>query len=215
MQIFLDTANINDIVTGVSYGCVSGVTTNPTIISRENKPFHQCIRNIAAVDPELIILAEAVEAKTQDMVKEARELSGLSGNIVVKIPMTEQGLAAVRQLSAESIPTAVTLVFSLNQAIAASCAGADYVAPFVGRLDDINGNGIDVVRSIKETYVLHCIKTRVIAASLRTPQTVSELFKVGCDIVTVPISILGKMLRHPLTDAGLKKFEEDWGKCRK
>ena len=212
MQIFLDTANVEEIKEGVATGIVSGVTTNPTIISRENKPFDKCISDILAIDANLTILAEVIATDTDGMIKEARELSAIANNIVVKIPMIKQGLAAVKILRQEGIKTTVTLVFSLNQAIAASCAGADYVAAFVGRLDDINTDGIGLVGAIKGTFETNSVKTGIIAASIRTPQTVAELFSQGCDIVTMPAKIFDAMFRHPLTDSGLKQFIEDWQK---
>lgn len=213
MKIYLDTANIEEIKRGAATGCVSGVTTNPSIISREGKSLKQCITDIAAIDQSLTILIEAVSDNRSEMVVEARELvKQLAQNVVIKLPMTTEGLATVKILSQEGIRTTVTLVFSLNQAIAASAAGADFVAPFVGRLDDINANGLGLVESIKKTFKEHDVKTQVIAASLRTPQSVSELFAAGCDIVTMPGNILESMLKHPLTEAGLKKFAEDWKK---
>ena len=212
MRIFLDTANVEQIEWALAAGCLSGVTTNPTIIAREQKSLSQCISDIVAIDPSLTLLIEAVSAQAQDLAAEARELTRLAPNAVIKLPMTYEGLAAIRILSPDGIRTAVTLVFSLNQAVAASCAGADYVAPFVGRLDDINADGVEVVRSIKEAFHAHGVSTQVIAASVRTPQRVGELFAAGADVVTMPASILRVMLKHPLTDAGLARFAEDWSK---
>ncbi len=210
MQLFLDTANVAEIRQGVAAGIVRGVTTNPSIIAREKKPFEVCLREILAIDPTLTVLAEVLAEDTQGMITEARNLARLSDRIVVKIPMTGPGLAAVRVLAQEKIRTTVTLVFSANQAIAASCAGADYVAPFVGRLDDIGADGIGLVRQIKDIFVRQNVRTQTIAASIRTPQSVTDLFAAGCDIVTMPGKILLAMLEHPLTAAGLKKFREDW-----
>ena len=212
MQLFLDTANVEEIKKAVATGIVSGVTTNPSIISRENKPFDKCITDILAVDPNLTVLVEVIATNIEGMIEEAREFSKTYDNIVVKIPMTAEGMAAVKVLSQEKIQTAATLVFSLNQAIAASCAGADYVALFVGRMDDINTDGIEVVRSVKKTFEIQNAETKIIAASLRTPQKVAELFSAGCDIVTMPGKIFQAMFNHPLTEAGLKKFMEDWQK---
>ena len=212
MQIFLDTANTVEIEKGVASGCVHGVTTNPTIISREKKPLRECIADITAIDPDLTVLIEAVSADAPALVAEAAGLAALARNAVIKLPMTPNGLAAARVLSKEGIRTTVTLVFSLNQAIAASCAGANFVAPFVGRLDDINVDGIGLVRSIKQTFCAQQVDTKIIAASIRTPQSVGDLFAVGCDVVTMPYAVMEKMLLHPLTEAGLKKFDEDWKK---
>ncbi len=212
MKIFLDTANIEEIRNGVATGTVSGVTTNPSIISKENKTFRKCIDDIMAVDTELTVLAEVIAEDKDGMIEEALNLSRISDNIVVKIPITVEGLAAIKVLSRKRIQTTATLIFSLNQAIAASCAGADYVAPFVGRLDDINADGLGLIKLIKKTFAIQNMKTRIIAASLRSPQAVAELFSEGCDIVTMPGKILYAMLKHPLTNAGLKKFNEDWQK---
>jgi len=212
MRIFLDTANIEEIKRCIGTGSISGVTTNPSIISREKKPLKRCVDDIKNINSDLTILVEAISNDSAGMAGEAREFAKMGTDIVVKLPMTPEGLKATRILSKEGISTAVTLVFSLNQAIAASCAGANYVAPFVGRLDDINMDGLFLVSSIKDTFTIQGAKTKVIAASIRTPQSVSMLFKVGCDIVTMPGSVFEAMLVHPLTDAGLKKFEEDWRK---
>ncbi len=212
MKIFLDTANAEEISGGVATGTVKGVTTNPTIISRENKPFDTCVTDILAIDSDLMILVEVIAADTAGMIEEARKLNKAGPNMVIKIPMTAQGLAAVKVLSQEGIKTTVTLVFSVNQAIAAACAGADYVAPFVGRLDDIDADGVGLVGDIKDVFDVQGIETQVLAASIRTPQSVTELFAAGCDIVTMPGKILHAMLNHPLTDSGLKKFMEDWQK---
>jgi transaldolase len=210
MQIFLDTAHVADIAQGAATGCITGVTTNPTIVSREGKPLRQCIRDIAAVDPGLTILVEAVSAAPDDLVAEAHRLVELAPSVVIKLPMGIAGLAAARRLSREGIRTTITLVFSLAQAVACSCAGADYVAPFVGRLDDINARGIDLVRSIRETFRIQGAATRIIAASVRSVQSVTELFQAGCDVVTMPYAVFQKMLEHPLTEAGLRQFEKDW-----
>lgn len=229
MNIFLDTANIDEIKRCIVTGSISGITTNPSIISRENKPLINCIEDIKHLKNSLTVLVEVVSKDTAGMVDEARifakmgvetksescfgQKTGL--RIVVKLPMTPEGLEATSILSKEGISIAVTLVFSLNQAIAASCAGADFVAPFVGRLDDINADGVSLVGSIKHTFDLQKVKTKIIAASIRTPQSVSMLFKEGCDIVTMTGSVFEAMIKHPLTDAGLKKFEEDWKKVPK
>lgn len=210
MDIYLDTANVDEIRAGLATGVVRGVTTNPSLIAREKKPFAACLAELLNLDPELTVLAEVVADDSDGMVREARQWSALSTNLVIKIPMTPAGLAAVKVLAQEGIRTTVTLVFSLNQAIAASCAGANFVAPFVGRLDDIDAGGVDLIRSLRHTFDLHKADTRILAASVRSPQSVAELFAAGCDIVTMPGKILHAMLGHPLTDLGLKKFMEDW-----
>ncbi len=210
MEIYLDTAHVADIQSGVSTGCIRGVTTNPTIISREGRPLRQCITEIAAIDPELAILVEAVSSSRDALVEEAHRLAGLAPRIVVKLPMAPHGLAAARVLSKSGIRTTVTLVFSLTQAIAASCAGAELIAPFVGRLDDANMSGLELVRSIKGTFRAQGVDTKIIAASVRSCQAVAELFAAGCDVVTMPYAIFKRMLEHPLTEAGLIQFEKDW-----
>ncbi len=212
MNVFLDTANAEEIAKGVATGCVRGVTTNPTIISRENKSLEECIADIVAIDPELTVLIEAVSPGRDALVAEAMELAKLAENAVIKLPMNIDGLAAANVLSSENVRTTITLVFSLNQAIVASCAGANFVAPFVGRLDDINADGLALVRSMKQVFRDHAVETKIIAASLRTPQSVAELFAAGADVVTMPGTILEKMLHHPLTEAGLRKFDDDWKK---
>jgi transaldolase len=166
--------------------------------------------DIAAIDPGLTILVEAVSEGRDELIAEARELAESTNNIVIKLPMTSTGLAACKVLSSEGIRVTMTLVFSLNQAVLASNAGASFVAPFVGRLDDINADGLGLVRSIRNTFAVHRVDTGIIAASLRTPQAVAELFAAGCDIVTMPYTVLEQMVGHPLTDAGLKRFAEDW-----
>lgn len=212
MKIFLDTANIEEIMRCIRTGSISGVTTNPSIISKENKSLFKCIDDIKKIDRDLTVLVEVVSADYTGMLEEAREFVRFGTDIIIKLPMTTDGLIATRILSKEGISVAVTLIFSLNQAIAASCAGADYVAPFVGRLDDINADGLSLVSAIKKTFSMQGSDTKIIAASIRTPQSVSALFLEGCDIVTMPGNIFETMLKHPLTDAGLKKFEEDWKK---
>lgn len=210
MRIFLDTANAEQIRRGVATGCVSGATTNPTIIAREGKPFERCMADIVAVDPNLTILVEAIGPGIESLVAEARTLAKLARGIVVKLPMTAEGLAAVRLLSDTGIRTTVTLVFSLTQAIAAACAGATFVAPFVGRLDDIGADGVELVRSIRQTYSIQKVTTGIIAASIRASRAVGELFAAGADVVTMPYGVFESMLAHPLTEAGLRKFAEDW-----
>jgi len=205
MKIYLDTANTEEIKKGMAFGCISGITTNPSIISHENKSLTQCIYDIVAIDPNLTILVEAV---SEDLIQEAKDLTSLAQNIVVKLPMTSNGLAACKILSSEGIRVTLTLVFSLNQAILASIVGAEFVAPFVGRLDDINSNGLELVKSIKNTFTTQNVDTKIIAASIRTPQPIADLFACGCDIVTMPYKMLELMPKHPLTDTGLNIFAE-------
>jgi transaldolase len=210
MRIFLDTANVEQIRRGVATGCVSGVTTNPTIIAREGKPFEHCIGEIAAIDARLTILAEAMGPDANHLISEARSIAALAPDIVVKLPMTPDGLAAARYLESAGIRTAVTLIFSPTQAIAASCAGAAFIAPFVGRLDDTGTDGVELVRAIHDTFAAQGVTTRIVAASIRTPKAVGDLFAAGANVVTMPFGVFESMLVHPLTEAGLAKFTEDW-----
>ncbi|MEI6386729.1 MAG: transaldolase family protein [Spirochaetota bacterium] len=212
MKIYLDSANLEDVSRALESGMIDGVTTNPSIIAREGRPFKACIEDILRMGPRLTVLAEVVSGNAAGMEAEARDLASLGAAIVIKLPCTAEGISAARRLSGSGIRTTVTLVFSLNQAIAAACAGADFVAPFVGRLDDIDSDGIGLVRSIKETLVAHSMKTQVIAASVRSPFSVSRLFIAGADIVTLPFKLLGQMIQHPLTDQGMAAFERDWAK---
>jgi transaldolase len=209
MKIFIDTANLEHIREVNSWGILDGVTTNPTLIAKEGRGFEDIIRDICSiVDGD--ISAEAVSMDADGMVKEARELSKMHKNVVVKIPMTAEGLKAVKVLSGESIRTNVTLVFSSNQALLAAKAGATYVSPFVGRLDDINHTGMDLVRDIVEIFDVHGFHTQVIAASIRHPLHVTEAALAGAHVATIPYDILKKMIRHNLTDAGIERFLKDW-----
>ncbi|MGB2582327.1 MAG: fructose-6-phosphate aldolase [Thermoplasmata archaeon] len=209
MKIFIDTANLEHIREVNSWGILDGVTTNPTLVAKEGRGFEDIIRDICSiVDGD--ISAEAVSMDADGMVKEARELSKMHKNVVVKIPMTAEGLKAVKVLSGENIRTNVTLVFSSNQALLAAKAGATYVSPFVGRLDDINHTGMDLVRDIVEIFDVHGFHTQVIAASIRHPLHVTEAALAGAHVATIPYDILKKMVRHNLTDAGIERFLKDW-----
>jgi len=209
MELFLDTANVDEIRDAYALGVISGVTTNPSLIAREGRDFVQVVREIASlVDGP--ISAEAVSTEAPAMIAEARELAAIHPNIVVKIPMTGEGMKAVKKLSAEGIKTNVTLVFSANQALLAALAGASYVSPFVGRLDDIGQNGMELVEDIMEIYTNYDFDTRVIAASIRHPLHVTMAARAGADIATVPYKVLMQMLKHPLTDLGIEKFLADW-----
>ena len=214
MKIFIDTANLEHIREVNSWGILDGVTTNPTLVSKEGKGFEGIIKEICSiVDGD--ISAEAVSMDAEGMVKEARELSKIHKNVVVKIPMTAEGLKAVKTLSGEGIRTNVTLVFSPNQALLAAKAGATYVSPFVGRLDDINHTGMDLVRDIVDIFDTHGFDTQVIAASIRHPLHVTEAALAGAHVATIPYDVLKKMLKHNLTDAGIERFLKDWEKVPK
>jgi transaldolase len=214
MRIFIDTANMEHIREVSSWGILDGVTTNPTLVAKEGRGFEGIIKEICSiVDGD--ISAEAISMDADGMVEEARELSKMHKNIVVKIPMTVEGLKAVKVLSGEGIRTNVTLVFSPNQALLAAKAGATYVSPFIGRLDDINHTGMDLVRDIVEIFHVHGYPTQVIAASIRHPLHVTEAALAGAHVATIPYDVLKKMIRHNLTDAGIEQFLKDWEKVPK
>ena len=214
MKIFIDTANLEQIKEINSWGILDGVTTNPTLVAKEGCDFESRVKDICAV-VDGPISAEAVSMNAEGMIKEARELSKLHRNIIVKIHMTDEGLKAVKVLSKEGVKTNVTLVFSPNQALLAAKAGATYVSPFVGRLDDISHDGMDLVRDIVKIYSNYGYKTQVIVASIRHPVHVTEAALAGAHVATVPYDVLKKMLKHNLTDEGIQKFLKDWEKVPK
>ena len=214
MRIFIDTANVDQIREANSWGILDGVTTNPTLVAKEGRDFRQVIQEICAI-VDGPISAEAISLDAEGMVKEARDLSKIHRNIVVKIPMTPEGLKAVKVLSKEGVKTNVTLVFSPNQALLAAKAGATYVSPFIGRLDDISHTGMDLVRDIVKIFSNYGYKTEVIAASIRHPVHVTEAALAGAHVATVPYDILKKMMKHNLTDEGIQKFLKDWEKVPK
>jgi transaldolase len=214
MRIFIDTANLEQIKEVNSWGVLDGVTTNPTLVAKEGCDFRKRIEDICNV-VDGPISAEAVSLDADGMVKEARDLSKMHRNVIVKIPMTDEGLKAVKVLSREGIRTNVTLVFSANQALLAAKAGATYVSPFVGRLDDISHTGMDLVKDIVAIYRNYGFKTQVIAASMRHPVHVTEAALAGAHVATVPYDVLKKMLKHNLTDEGIRKFLADWEKVPK
>lgn len=214
MKIFIDTANLEQIKEVNSWGVLDGVTTNPTLVAKEGCDFKKRIEDICSV-VDGPISAEAVSLDAEGMIKEARELSKMHKNVIVKIPMTDEGLKAVKALSKEGIRTNVTLVFSANQALLAAKAGATYVSPFVGRLDDISHTGMDLVKDIVTILKNYNFKTQVIAASIRHPVHVTEAALAGAHVATVPYDVLKKMLRHNLTDEGIRKFLADWEKVPK
>lgn len=213
MKLFLDTANVDQIREINGWGVLSGVTTNPSLVSKEGRGMRDCLAEIASIVSGPIS-AEAVSMDTEGMVREARELAAIADNINVKIPMTPQGLAAVSVLSKEGIKTNVTLVFSANQALLAAAAGATFVSPFVGRLDDIGNRGMTVVEEIVDIFDTYSIPTQVIAASLRHPMHVTEAAKAGAHIATIPYEVMVKMSQHTLTDIGIRRFLEDYEKIK-
>jgi len=211
MKIFIDTANIEEIRKANDWGVIDGVTTNPSLVAKEKKSFDEIIREIVAIINGPVSL-EVISTDSRNIVEEATALSKLSNNVVVKIPMTPEGLKAVKILKRMGIPTNVTLVFSANQALLAAKAGATYVSPFIGRLDDLGHDGMQVVRDMVTIFRVHGITTEIIVASIRHPLHVTEAAKTGAGVATVPFSVIEKMFTHPLTDAGLEKFLNDWKK---
>ena len=209
MKLFIDTANVEEIKAAAELGVVCGVTTNPSLIAKEGRVFEEVIAEITAlVDGP--ISAEVVALDAEGMVKEALELVKIHENIVIKIPMIPEGLKAVKVLAAKGIKTNVTLIFSAAQALLAARAGATYVSPFVGRLDDISSNGINLIGEIADIFAIHDIPTEIISASIRGPQDVTDSAKAGAHIATIPYKVIMQMFKHPLTDAGIEKFMADW-----
>ena len=209
MKFFLDTANIDEIRRCVKLGVIAGITTNPTLIAKEGKEFFPTIKEICALCPGPVS-AEAISLDLEGMLREARELAALAPNVVVKVPMTEDGLQAVATLAKEGIKTNVTLIFTANQALLAARAGASFVSPFVGRLDDISTPGMQVVRDIADIFAIHNLSTEIIAASIRHPQHVHEAALAGVHIATVPANVVSQMIKHPLTTSGIERFLADW-----
>jgi transaldolase len=214
MKLFIDTANVKEIREASLMGMVDGVTTNPTLIAKEGRDFEEIIREICKI-VDGPISAEVISLETDGMLKEARHLSEIHEDIVVKIPMTVDGLKAVKQLSAEGIRTNVTLVFSPVQALMAAKAGATYVSPFVGRLDDLSQSGFTLVEQIVEIFGNYGIDTEVIVASVRSPLHVLDAALMGADIATIPFNVLSKLASHPMTDRGIESFLNDWQKRKK
>lgn len=214
MKIFIDTANLEEIKKANELGILDGVTTNPTLLSRERKDPIKQLREICGV-VKGPVTAEVLSPDAERMVKEAKKYAKLAPNIVIKVPMGEAGLKAVRVLSKEGIKTNMTLVFSVNQGILAAKAGATYVSPFIGRLDDVGHEGMQVVRELVQIFKTYSFKSQVIVASIRHPLHVIEAAKVGAPVATIPFEVIEKMFRHPLTDIGIKRFQDDWEKLLK
>lgn len=211
MKFFIDTANIEDIKKANDMGVICGVTTNPSLIAKEGKNFNDVIKEITSiVDGPISGEVKATTIKAEDMIIEAREIAKIHKNMVVKIPMTVEGLKAVKILSKEGIKTNVTLIFSANQALLAARAGATYVSPFLGRLDDISTDGLELIRTIADIFATHDIDTEIISASVRHPIHVTECALAGADIATVPYSVIEQMTKHPLTEQGIEKFKKDY-----
>jgi transaldolase len=213
MRFFLDTANLEEIKEIHGLGVIDGVTTNPSLVAKEGVDFHQRIKEIAEV-VKGPISAEVIALDHDGMVKEARELASLAPNVVVKVPMTKEGLKTVKTLTAEGIKTNVTLVFSANQAILAANAGATYVSPFIGRLDDIGHDGMELIKEIVKVFDYYMIDTEIIAASVRHPLHCLKAMEAGAHIATVPAKVIEQMINHPMTDKGIAAFLADWEKAQ-
>ena len=211
MKFFIDTANVEDIRKANDMGVICGVTTNPSLIAKEGRDFNEVIKEITTiVDGPISGEVKATTVDAEGMIAEGREIAKIHPNMVVKIPMTVEGLKATKVLSSEGIPVNVTLIFSANQAILAANAGAAYVSPFLGRLDDINTPGIDLIRNISEIFDIYGYDTEIIAASVRNPIHVTDCALAGADIATVPYKVIEPMTKHPLTDQGIEKFQADY-----
>lgn len=213
MKFFIDTANVNEIKEANELGVLAGVTTNPSLVAKEGVDFHERIREICNV-VEGPVSAEVISLEADKMIEEGKELAKIAPNVVVKVPMTTEGLKAVKAFSDLGIRTNVTLVFSAVQALLAARAGATYVSPFLGRLDDIGHNGMDLIRQIAEIFAIHDIETEIIAASVRHSVHVTDAALNGAHIATIPANVIASLVKHPLTDQGIEKFLADWEKTQ-
>ncbi|MBZ4665109.1 fructose-6-phosphate aldolase [Mahella sp.] len=209
MKLFIDTANVDEIKEANDWGVICGVTTNPSLVAKEGRDFMQVLKEICGI-VDGPISAEVISTQHEGMVEEAKKLAAVHPNVIIKIPMLPEGLKAVKILSQQGIKTNVTLIFSAAQALLAARAGATYVSPFVGRLDDVANEGMQVVKDIADIFLLHDIPTQIIAASIRHPMHVIEAAKAGSHIATVPYKVLQQMFSHPLTDIGIERFLKDW-----
>jgi len=214
MKFFLDTANLDEIREVSSWGILDGVTTNPSLCAKESMKFEDLIKEIAKIVPGPVSV-ECVSAKSPDIISEARQLTKLAKNIAIKIPITTEGLKAIYALGEEGIMINTTLIFSPSQALLAAKAGAKFVSPFIGRLDDISEEGMGLIEQIATIFDNYRITTEIIVASIRHPRHVVEAALIGADICTIPFSVMDKLVKHPLTDIGIDKFLKDWGKVKK
>ena len=214
MKLFIDTANVAEIREAASWGIIDGVTTNPSLIAKEGRDFKQVVKEICAI-VDGPVSAEVVSVDAEGMLQEAEPLIAIHKNIVIKIPMTLEGLKATKSLSQRGVRTHVTLIFSANQALLAAKAGATFISPFVGRLDDASEYGTDLVADIMDIYRTYEFKTQVLAASIRNPLHVLDCARAGAHICTCPLGVLKQLAQHPLTDLGIKKFLDDWAKVKK
>jgi len=209
MKIFIDTANVEEIRQANDMGVICGVTTNPSLIAKEGRDFNEVIKEITSI-VDGPISGEVISLVAKEMIEEGRVIAKIHKNMVVKIPMTEDGLKAVKVLSSEGIKTNVTLIFTPSQALLAARAGATFVSPFLGRLDDINANAIELIEKIVDIFNIHGIDTEIIAASVRNPMHATEAAVAGAHIATIPFGVIKQMTKHPLTDSGIEKFMSDW-----
>lgn len=209
MKLFIDTANVEEIKEANDMGIICGVTTNPSLIAKEGRDFNEVIQEITSI-VDGPISGEVIALDAEGMIKEGREIAKIHKNMVVKIPITEEGLKAVKVLSKEGIKTNVTLIFSAGQALLAAKAGATFVSPFLGRLDDISSDSMDLINSIVNIFEIHGIETEIIAASIRSPKHVVDAAEAGAHIGTIPYTVLKQLVKHPLTDAGIERFMKDW-----
>ena len=214
MKFFLDTANLKEIQEAVAFGLIDGVTTNPSLAAKEGRPFHEMIREICRI-VQGPVSAEVVSLEADAMIKEGRVLAKLDDHVVVKIPMIPEGLKAIRTLAAEGVRINTTLIFSPTQALLAAKAGATYVSPFIGRLDDISQVGMELIQQIVTIFRNYDFPTQVLVASVRNPTHIVEAAMLGADVATMPYAVLQQLAKHPLTDIGLKKFLDDWAKMPK
>ncbi|WIF96038.1 fructose-6-phosphate aldolase [Caminicella sporogenes] len=214
MKLFIDTANIEEIREISEWGVLSGVTTNPSLIAKEGrKDFEEVIKEITDI-VDGPISAEVVAERAEDMIRDGEKLAKLHKNVVIKIPMTSEGLKAIKGLNEKGIKTNCTLIFSANQALLAARAGASFVSPFIGRMDDIGNEGMNLIREVADIFAIHGIDTEIIAASIRHPMHVTQAALAGAHIATLPYKVLKSMLTHPLTDKGIEKFNKDWEKVK-
>lgn len=214
MKIFIDTANVDHIREAHQLGILAGVTTNPSLVAKEGRDFEEVLREIIDIVGDLPVSAEVISLESAGMVAEGEKLAAIADNIVIKVPMTLEGLKAVHQFTAKGIETNVTLIFSANQALLAARAGATYVSPFIGRLDDISHDGLELVGEIAEIFDIHGIPSEIIAASIRHPVHVTKAARLGADIGTMPMKVIEQLVQHPLTDQGIERFLADWEKAQ-
>ncbi len=209
MKFYIDSAIISEITEIANWGILSGVTTNPTLIAQAGQNFKETIIKICEI-AKGPVSAEVTAENYQEMIEQGKEFANWHELVVVKLPCNINGLKACRYLSSQGIPTNLTLCFSVNQALLCARAGAKYVSPFIGRLEDINENGLNLIESIREVFTVHSLKTEIIAASIRTPQHITESARLGANIATIPYKLFANLIKHPLTDSGIDKFMQDW-----